>query len=272
MFIMLRMMVLSIQRVSKSTPHSQSRANSIHPISEGVHSSLMYLLKGEQIPKKKTTRDDFAAYRLKSKFICCIAAKVNLLTGKQEERILVQSKAGYTSILLKKCEVAPCIQEYYNKCKGAGARKIYKSICKSLTGISERDVQKYINANRKGHRMNPTFENKPPLIPVQSSQVFNHLQIDLVTMEGSPVTVGNRTYKYIMILLDIFSRYIFLRPLQSKKAAEMAFNLLQIFSDAGPPIRIQSDQGRGCKAAYARTKCANQHQSTLPSTVTRKRI
>ena len=93
------------------------------------------------------------------------------------------------------------------------------------------------------------FKNKPPLIPVLSSQVFNHLQIDFVTMEGSPVTVGNRTYKYIMILLDIFSQFLYLQPLQSKEAAEVAFNLLQIFSDAGPPIRIQSDQGSEFKGS-----------------------
>ena len=208
----------------------------------------MCLLKGEQIPKKKRTRDDFAAYRLKAKSICSIAVKVNPLNGRQEERVIVQSSAGYKTILLKKCEVATCMKAYYKKCKGAGARKMHKSICKTFSGISERDVQKYINANRKGHRMNPTFENKPPLIPVLSSQVFNHLQIDLVTMEGSPVTVGNRTYKYIMILLDIFSRFLYLRPLH-KEAAEVAFNLLQIFSDAGPPIRIQSDQGSEFKGA-----------------------
>ena len=161
----------------------------------------------------------------------------------------MQSNTGHKTILLKKREVAPCMKAYYNKCKGSGARKMYKSICKTFTGISERDIQKYINTSQKGHRMNPIFENKPPLIPVQSSGVFNHLQIDLVTMEGSPVTVGNRVYKYIMILLDIFSRFLFLRALQSKQASEVASNLLQIFSDAGPPQRIQSDQGSEFKGA-----------------------
>lgn len=218
-------------------------------MSEGVHSSLVRIIKGVQIPKKSRTKDDFAAYRLKAKSVCSVHVTINPLSGKQEERILVQSNGERQTILLKNCEVSPCMKAYYSKCKGAGARKIHKSICKRFTGISERDIQNYINSNRKGHRMNPTFDNKPPPIPVQSSRVFDQLQIDLVSMEGSPVSVNNRIYKYIMILLDIFSRFLFLRPLESKKSIEVASILLEIFSDAGPPRRIQSDQGSEFKGA-----------------------
>ena len=44
-------------------------------------------------------------------------------------------------------------------------------------------------------------------------------------------------------MLDVFSRFLFLRPLTSKYAAEVASTLLQLFSDVGPPKIVQSDQG-----------------------------
>ena len=52
-------------------------------------------------------------------------------------------------------------------------------------------------------------------------------------------------------MLDVFSRYIYLRPLTSKSSAEVASVLLKIFSDAGPPRRLQSDQGAEFKGAIA---------------------
>ena len=60
-------------------------------------------------------------------------------------------------------------------------------------------------------------------------------QVDLVNLQSMPVTVGGITYKYIMSVIDIFSRFVFLRPLQSKESAEVAENLRNIYNEHGPP-------------------------------------
>ena len=179
--------------------------------------------------------------QLIAKSICSLDNVVNPLTGKREERVLVKF------VLLKQHEVSICIKQHYQKMKGAGARKIYKSLCKSFTGVSEREVQSFLNQSRKNQHLNPKFKNKPRLTPVKSSAVFNQVKVDLVSMEDSPISVGFKTYKYILVVLDIFSRFVFLRVLQSKHSAEVASELLQIFTDAGPPHRLQSDQGNEFK-------------------------
>ena len=101
--------------------------------------------------------------------------------------------------------------------------------------------------------MNPKFINKVPMKAVQSSDVLNQVQIDLVDLSNSPsnsyVCGQNLTYKYVLVVMDIFSRFFFLRALASKSSAEVATCLIQIFSDVGPPLRIQSDQGNEFKGA-----------------------
>ena len=57
------------------------------------------------------------------------------------------------------------------------------------------------------------------------------------------VSIGSNEYKYILVMLDVCSRLLFLRPLSSKYAAEVASTLLQLFSDVGLPKIVQSDQG-----------------------------
>ena len=86
---------------------------------------------------------------------------------------------------------------------------------------------------------------------MQSSKVLNQVQIDLVDLSASPSTADTSgvTYKYILVVLDVFSRFCFLRPLRSKSSAEVAQRLIEIFSDTGPPVRIQSDQGTEFKGS-----------------------
>ena len=72
--------------------------------------------------------------------------------------------------------------------------------------------------------------------------------MDLVDMMRSPVDIdGDKTYRYVLVVLDVFSRFIFLRPLQSKSSTEVATHVIQIFSDVGPPGIVQTDQGNEFK-------------------------
>ncbi|XP_062566093.1 uncharacterized protein LOC134228451 [Saccostrea cucullata] len=51
-------------------------------------------------------------------------------------------------------------------------------------------------------------------------------------------------YKYILSVLDVFSRYVWLRPLNSKESTEIADALESIYESEGPPKIIQCDNGR----------------------------
>ena len=57
-----------------------------------------------------------------------------------------------------------------------------------------------------------------------------------------------------MCIIDIFSRLVFLRPLQSKECAEVAENLRNIYNENGPPEILQSDQGTEFKSVV-KTLC-----------------
>ena len=217
-----------------------------------MHNSLIRILEGESIPKKQRDAHDAAAYRIKGKRLVSLSRTRNPLTGSKELRVMVEHKnSGNKTILLTNSEVDGCIRMYYNKYKGSGARKLYRAISRIFTGVTERDIQAYINRIPKQQRVHPKFTNKLPLKPVQSSKVLNQVQIDLVDLSASPSTADTPgvTYKYILVVLDVFSRFCFLRPLRSKSSAEVAQRLIEIFSDTGPPVRIQSDQGTEFKGS-----------------------
>ena len=69
-------------------------------------------------------------------------------------------------------------------------------------------------------------------------------QIDLVIMEKHQSKgYNNKTYFYILNVMDVFSQYIFLKPLHSKESLEVASHLREIFFSVGIPNVIQCDRG-----------------------------
>lgn len=67
-------------------------------------------------------------------------------------------------------------------------------------------------------QMRPVFSNKGPKKIIQAKQIFERLQIDLVDLSRKPAFQNDIEYHYVLVVIDIFSRYMFLRPLTSKSA------------------------------------------------------
>lgn len=63
-------------------------------------------------------------------------------------------------------------------------------------------------------------------------------QIDLVHM---PESLNG--HKYVLVVIDLFTSFVMTRPLKTKTAEETAHNLLQIWSEFGPPKIVQTDAG-----------------------------
>ena len=107
-------------------------------------------------------------------------------------------------------------------------------------GLSRRIIQRSLDSMKQQQKLRPLFQNKAPLRPIRASKVQERYQADLVSMVTMPVTIDGDTYKY-MSVIDIFSRFRFLRPLQTKETSEEAEHLLDIYMEHGPPEILQSE-------------------------------
>lgn len=71
-------------------------------------------------------------------------------------------------------------------------------------------------------------------------EVNSRGQVDLIDMQ----TCLDGNFKYILNYQDHLSKYLVLRPLQTKRAEEVAYCLIDIFCILGAPSVLQSDNGR----------------------------
>ena len=72
---------------------------------------------------------------------------------------------------------------------------------------------------------------------------MEQLQLDLVDMRSQVVEYNGKSYRYILSLIDIFSRFHWLVPLQRKFASHVAFHLNRTFTKHEPPDGLQTDNG-----------------------------
>lgn len=76
--------------------------------------------------------------------------------------------------------------------------------------------------------------------PIVSSAYLSRGQVDLVNLETCPDGI----FKYLMVYQDHLTKFVSLRPLKSKEAKGVAWELFKIFTDKGAPLILQSDNGR----------------------------
>ena len=158
------------------------------------------------------------------------------IVGCLSKRIIYKAS---NCMVVRKSEIAPIVDSIYQETKGDGARKLKLHTSHHYSGLSRNVIQKYLNVMKQPQKLRPLFQNKAPLRPIKACKVQERHQVDLVSMASMPATIDGNTYKYIMSVIDIFSRLLFLRPLQTKESSEVAEHLLDVYNEHGPP----DDQG-----------------------------
>ena len=162
----------------------------------------------------------------------------------EKKRLIFHNQSSQKEvIILKDEEKNACIKFFYERSKGEGARKLRKRISEVFSKITERKIQDYINNCYINQANKCKYENKAPLKPVTSQTVWERVQIDLMSMADVPCNIDGKVYQWILSCIDVFSRYLVLRPLYSKDTAFVSDHLLQVFADFGTPSVIQSDRG-----------------------------
>ena len=62
-------------------------------------------------------------------------------------------------------------------------------------------------------------------------------------MDMAAVSKENKGVKYVLLAIDVFSRYVFLQPLKSKSNTEVIQAFKNIFKEGRKPKVIRSDKG-----------------------------
>ena len=138
-------------------------------------------------------------------------------------------------------EVYDIISQAHSTVGHGGEKKTFNEAKKKWANITQEACHLYISFCEACHQKKARKVPKGIVVkPVKSDNMFSRSQVDLINYQ----TLPDGGFKYIMTYVNHFSKFCVLRPLQSKRAEEVAFHLLDIFLTFGAPCILQSDNGR----------------------------
>ena len=151
--------------------------------------------------------------------------------------------------MLRRSELEECIKFHY-ELTGYGSKRLAYSLRSQYYGVSERTTLSILNSMSRHSKNTATFCNKTTLCPVLARKPMERHQIDLVVMTNHPVRRSDgKSFAYILSVLDIYSRYLWLRPISNKKSETIAKKLKSIYRSFGTPRIVQCDNGKEFKGA-----------------------
>jgi transposase InsO family protein len=102
-----------------------------------------------------------------------------------------------------------------------------------------KDVERILNTCVPCQKYTIVREGFHPLSTISANAPWEHIAIDLIT----PMPTNKQKLTSLLVITDIFSKFVVLKALRSKSATEVAAALWETIALFGPPKIIQSDNG-----------------------------
>jgi hypothetical protein len=144
--------------------------------------------------------------------------------------------------VIKKTEISDILNETYDNLKtGLGGIVVfYKYICSKYINIKRKEVAEFLKSKplyqivrKDRHRVNK------PILAYNNNSIWS---IDLIDLNY--FLQHNRRYRYILTVVDVFSRHLWLEKLKKKEAEEYTQAMIRITNRAGVrPDSFLSDNG-----------------------------
>lgn len=124
---------------------------------------------------------------------------------------------------------------------GHGGRdKMMKVLIEKYANITREVVELFKSFCIQCKKKKKRIETKGVVVkPILTKDYGSRGQVDLVDMQSLP----KGQHKWIMVYQDHLTKFCVLRPLSTKRASEVAYQLTDIFLLLGAPQILQSDNG-----------------------------
>jgi len=108
--------------------------------------------------------------------------------------------------------------------------------------IKKKDIRNFLSEvpsntmNRTAIRRMKRREDRIPI-----NEIDYMYDADLMDMQH--YLGDNNNYRYILVVIDVFSRFLYTQPLKTKSAKDMVVAFREIFKEANPPNTLRTDGG-----------------------------
>lgn len=149
--------------------------------------------------------------------------------------------------LITKEEIVPFLTKFYTDPKTGfrGRDILYHKLSQEYAGISKNRVMEFLNSTAEHQRCRRPAKPQQ-VVPLLVAAPYKRWQMDLVDFQklATRQTGSGRQYNWLLVVVDVFSKYVYLEPLPKKDGESVTEALHRIFKRSKIlPVTIQSDNG-----------------------------
>ena len=122
----------------------------------------------------------------------------------------------------------------------AGPAKLYKVVKAAGKKITLHQIREWLKG-QETYTLHRRVRHKFPRNRVVVAGIDDQWDTDLMDMVS--LSKHNDGVKYVLVAIDIFSRYTWMRPLKSKQGKDVIEAFASIFSEGRKPRALRSDKG-----------------------------
>jgi hypothetical protein len=121
-----------------------------------------------------------------------------------------------------------------------GRNRMVSEINKLYCNITKETIMIYLRLGPSVKKKSSTPKRGLVSRPILHSNFNSRAQVDLIDMQSQ----SYNDYRFIMVYQDHLTKFVLLKSLKTKRAEEVAFNILEIYTTFGAPLILHSDNGR----------------------------
>jgi hypothetical protein len=108
-----------------------------------------------------------------------------------------------------------------------GIHSFFDQVRQRLEGITRKDIHEFL----KGQRSYQVFEKEKPVLsqPIITHKPLDQVQMDYIDLKK--LFHPNRGYRYCLVLIDVFSKYMWVYPCKTREAEELKVCLEHWFKE-----------------------------------------
>lgn len=150
-------------------------------------------------------------------------------------------------------EVDKVLKKYYYNVEDpssfSSASKLYHIVKAAGKNIGYHKIRRWLNA-QDNYSLQKTPRRSFKRLRVYTTGISNLWDADLMDVQN--ITKENDGFKYILVVIDVFSRFLWMRPLKSKTGVEVTQAFRTIFKNVQPE-KLRTDKDKCFVSKQAQT-------------------
>ena len=168
--------------------------------------------------------------------------RYDIMVVQQKPKLIHPIKEGCTTVqfYVPDSELFDVLHQTHVSIGHGGRDRLIKELSPKYKNITRHDIELFLQFCTPCQQKQKGCKKGIVVKPIISSEFNSRCQVDLIDFQSHPD--GDK--KFILVYQDHLTKFVVLKALKTKRAEEVTYNLIEVFTPIGAPSLLRADNIR----------------------------